>query len=170
MILYHGSNIEIMEIDLGKCRPFKDFGKGFYTTPVKEQALAMAKRTVKIYKEGTPCITEYSFDVTRLEDPQFNIKRFFNPDINWARFVINNRNHDFKDIGRPECNSDSKYDIVSGPVANDDISALVNVYLAGLLPDEALVKQLTYRDLCNQFSFHTIRAVSCLQKSGVYRG
>lgn len=32
MILYHGTNIEIDEIDLDKCRPYKDFGKGFYTT------------------------------------------------------------------------------------------------------------------------------------------
>ena len=27
MILYHGSNVEIDTIDLGKCRPYKDFGK-----------------------------------------------------------------------------------------------------------------------------------------------
>ena len=29
MILYHGTNISIDIIDLDKCRPFKDFGKGF---------------------------------------------------------------------------------------------------------------------------------------------
>lgn len=29
MKLYHGSNIEIEKIDLGICRPFKDFGQGF---------------------------------------------------------------------------------------------------------------------------------------------
>jgi len=46
MILYHGSNTEIVKIELDKCRPFKDFGRGFYTTPLKEQAWAMAKRTV----------------------------------------------------------------------------------------------------------------------------
>jgi hypothetical protein len=33
MILYHGSNIGIERIELDKCRPFKDFGRGFYTTP-----------------------------------------------------------------------------------------------------------------------------------------
>ena len=30
MILFHGSNIEINRIDLSKCRPYKDFGRGFY--------------------------------------------------------------------------------------------------------------------------------------------
>jgi len=31
MLLYHGSNIDIKEIDLAMCRPYKDFGKGFYS-------------------------------------------------------------------------------------------------------------------------------------------
>ena len=26
MLLYHGSNIDIKEIDLAMCRPYKDFG------------------------------------------------------------------------------------------------------------------------------------------------
>ena len=37
MILYHGSNQEITEIDLTKTRPNKDFGQGFYLTEDKEQ-------------------------------------------------------------------------------------------------------------------------------------
>lgn len=32
MKLYHGSNMEIFDVDLKKCMPYKDFGKGFYTT------------------------------------------------------------------------------------------------------------------------------------------
>ena len=36
MILYHGSNLEIDVIDLNKCRPNKDFGKGFYLTDIPE--------------------------------------------------------------------------------------------------------------------------------------
>ena len=44
MKLYHGSNIVIEHINLAMCRPFKDFGKGFYLTDIKEQAEKMAKR------------------------------------------------------------------------------------------------------------------------------
>jgi hypothetical protein len=44
MILYHGSNIIIEDIDSNKCRPYKDFGKGFYCTTIKSQAELMAKR------------------------------------------------------------------------------------------------------------------------------
>jgi hypothetical protein len=30
MIMYHGTNIDIQQIDLNQCRPCKDFVKGFY--------------------------------------------------------------------------------------------------------------------------------------------
>ena len=38
MRLYHGSNVKIDSINLAMCRPYKDFGKGFYLTDMKEQA------------------------------------------------------------------------------------------------------------------------------------
>ena len=167
MILYHGSNTEIEKIDLTQCRPFKDFGRGFYTTSVKEQAWAMAKRTVRIYKFGSPCITEFFLDDVILNDPAFRIKRFLKPDFNWALFVVNNRNQNFTNFADSECNSDNKYDIVTGPVANDDISALIDVYLAGILSNEALTKELTFRELSEQISFHTEKSVTCLKKTGV---
>ena len=37
MILYHGSNQDIKEIDLTKTRPNKDFGQGFYLTADKKK-------------------------------------------------------------------------------------------------------------------------------------
>ena len=42
MKLYHGSTIDIREIDLLKSKPNKDFGKGFYLSADKEQAYEMA--------------------------------------------------------------------------------------------------------------------------------
>ena len=45
MILYHGSNIAISEIDLTLCKPYKDFGKGFYLTDIKSQAEDMTYRS-----------------------------------------------------------------------------------------------------------------------------
>ena len=46
MILYHGSNVAIDEIDLFKSRPGKDFGKGFYLSADKQQAIEMAESKV----------------------------------------------------------------------------------------------------------------------------
>jgi len=50
MRLYHGSNMMIENIDLSKCKPYKDFGRGFYLTEIKEQAEKMAGRTATIQK------------------------------------------------------------------------------------------------------------------------
>jgi hypothetical protein len=47
---------------------------------------------------------------------------------------------------------------------------MIDVYLAGILSDEALAKELTFRDLSEQISFHTVKGVSLLQKSGILHG
>jgi len=171
MILYHGSNTEINKIDLGRCKPFKDFGPGFYTTPLYEQALTMARRTVRIYAKGKPCITGFFCNDALNSTPElFNIRRFDEPSNEWARFVINNRNKKYTDIQSQECNINCKYDIVIGPVANDDITALVDVYISGILSVEALARELSFRELSLQFSFHTEKAINLLQKTEVSYG
>lgn len=43
MTLYHGSNQIVMVIDFAKSKPNKDFGKGFYLSADKQQALEMAE-------------------------------------------------------------------------------------------------------------------------------
>ena len=40
--LYHGSNIKIEVPDLAHSKPFKDFGRGFYLSADRQQALDMA--------------------------------------------------------------------------------------------------------------------------------
>ena len=170
MILYHGSSIEIDTIDLGKCRPYKDFGKGFYTTPILEQAWKMAERTVRIYKEGRPCVTAFSVDDRLFSDAALKVRQFNLPDNEWAMFVVNNRNREFHDIQNLNCNTDAKYDIVIGPVANDDIAALIDVFIAGLISDDALTRELTFRELNSQFSFHTGKSAAGLVKTEVFHG
>jgi hypothetical protein len=167
MILYHGSNIEIETINLSKCKPFKDFGRGFYTTPLQEQAWTMAKRTARIYRTGNPCVTEFFLADDLVSDVVVKIKRFDEPNNVWAQFVVNNRNHKFQNIANLDCNADGKYDIVIGPVANDDIAALIDVYLTGLISDEALTKELAFRELSRQVSFHTEKSIALLRKTGV---
>lgn len=39
MKLYHGSDVTVEKINLAKCRPFKDFGRGFYLSDNYDQAL-----------------------------------------------------------------------------------------------------------------------------------
>ncbi len=166
MTLYHGSNTEIISIDLSKCRPNKDFGKGFYLTTMKDQAENMARRTVRIYG-GSPCVTEYLFDEQLLNKKNINVKKFLSLSEEWAMFVINNRNRGFQNVTSLECNSDNKYDIVYGPVANDDLALLFRQLVSGLISVESLVKEMEYKTLTNQYSFHTPYAVQYLIKTGI---
>ena len=58
MMLYHGTNADIKTINLGMCRPYKDFGTGFYLASIKEQAIKMAVRISKIHG-GKPIVNIY---------------------------------------------------------------------------------------------------------------
>ncbi|MDR2191518.1 MAG: DUF3990 domain-containing protein [Endomicrobium sp.] len=169
MILYHGSNVEIESVALDKCRPFRDFGRGFYTTIIKGQAVNMAKRTVRIYG-GNPIITSFYFDEKILKDKSFNVKIFDIPTNEWAVFVSNNRNNLFLDIKSIYSNSDNKYDVVYGPVANDDLALIFRQYTDGILTIEMLRESMKYKKLSNQISFHTQKSVNLLKKIGVFNG
>jgi hypothetical protein len=162
MILYHGSNASIRDIDLEKCRPYKDFGQGFYLTSIDEQAAQMARRTTRLYG-GSPFVSTFRFDETALADNNIRSLTFEKPDKDWALFVLNNRDRKYNDTKNALCNQDNKYDIVTGPVANDDIAYLLRTFSSGLIDMEALIKGLEYKFLSTQFSFHTERALKYLQ-------
>ena len=46
--LYHGSNVQIADINLAQCNPYKDFGKAFYLTFEKSQAMDIALARVDL--------------------------------------------------------------------------------------------------------------------------
>ena len=50
MLVYHGTNADIAEIDLTKGTRFKDFGQGFYVTPDLETAQRMAGKKVDLFR------------------------------------------------------------------------------------------------------------------------
>ena len=75
MLLYHGSNINIKEINLAMCRPYKDFGKGFYLTEIREQAEKMARRVARSYG-GNAVLNQYEFDKETVMKSTLRIKDF----------------------------------------------------------------------------------------------
>ena len=114
MILYHGSNVKVTEIDLSKCRPYKDFGKGFYLTAIREQAGTMARRVVRLYG-GSPWVSTFDFNEVALTSGDSNTLAFDKPNKDWALFVLNNRDKRFKNISDLLCNQDSKVNTISLP-------------------------------------------------------
>lgn len=156
MILYHGSNMSIDRIDLSRCRPYKDFGKGFYLTDIRHQAERMAARTVKMFS-GEPTLTCFDFDPDEVTTRGLKMKIFIGPDVDWARFVMANR-----DINVLQPCHD--YDIVIGPVADDTIARLLRMFSEDFISEEQLVKELTFSQVTSQYFFHTEAAVKMLKK------
>ena len=56
MRLYHGSNMEIEEIDFSKSKVGKDFGCGFYLSADKGQARELAEKKVAQLGVGAPVV------------------------------------------------------------------------------------------------------------------
>lgn len=167
MLLYHGSNTDIKVIDLAMCRPNKDFGRGFYLTMMQNQAEKMAKRVAKIYG-GSPVINVFEIDDLFIDSSDLCIKDFGDKTSEeWARFIMNNRNRKYDDFSNLECNFDNKYDVVIGPIANDDMAVLFRQYENGVITFDNMLNGMIYKKTTNQYSFHTEKAISLLRKAGV---
>lgn len=154
MKLYHGSNTVIEQIVLSKCKPFKDFGQGFYLTEIREQAEQMAKRTSAIYG-GEPVVTEFEFDETALNT--LSVKTFEKPSEEWALFIMANRD-------RNEAHPIHCYDVVIGPVADDTIATLFRNFDDGIIDLQMLVNGLKYKKVSSQYLFHSAQAIKYLRR------
>ena len=157
MRLYHGSNTAFREIDLSACRPNKDFGKGFYITPDRMAAEKMARRTVRRFG-GRPYVMTFEFDEARLGEEM--VRRFPQPSEEWAMFVMANRRPQSESADH---NRDNRYGMVVGPVANDDLVLLFRQFELGLVTVEMLAREMRFRQLTMQYSFHTSSAVAALE-------
>lgn len=84
----------------------------------------------------------------------------------WAKFVMNNRNRSFTNVKDILCNKDNKYDIVIGPVADDNMSLLFRQYENEIIDFETLLKGMIYKKTSSQYSFHTEKSIKFLRKVG----
>lgn len=123
MTLYHGSNVEVREPKLLKMQRELDFGKGFYTASDLKQATNWAHRTAKRRGTGNPIVSVYE-----IEDRDLNtlkVLQFKNANADWLRYVAANRKGTADDI----------YDVVTGPVANDQTMPVITLFLDGFLDE-----------------------------------
>ena len=146
------------------CRSYKDFGRGFYLTDIKEQAERMAVRVARIYG-GTPVVNSYEIEDDFRDIPDLRIKDFGEQTTEeWAKFVMNNRSRAFTDEKSDLCNKDNKYDIVIGPVADDNMALLFRQYENEIIDFDTLLKGMIYKKTSSQYSFHTIKSIMLLRK------
>jgi hypothetical protein len=83
-----------------------------------------------------------------------------------AIFVLNNRDRRFANKNSLNCNIDNKYDLVVGPVADDDLALLFRTFTRGLIDINILVKEMKYKKFSSQYSFHTEKSLTYLKLVG----
>ena len=152
MRLYHGSNVEVKKPNLRRGRQKTDFGKGFYTTTQKEQAEHWTSIKLDRAQTGKRIVSVYEIDDAILADPFLKIREFNGPDKAWLNFVVSSRKGVMHD-----------YDLVFGPVANDKVFTVVNLYESGVLDAPAAIAQLKAYKTYDQLSFHTPKVIKALR-------
>lgn len=150
LLLYHGTCADFDTIKLSYSHNRRDFGIGFYTTLIEKQAKDWGYRLS--LRENRKEYYVYQFIFSEIES--LKIKRFDSLNNRWLEFIKNNRSmgglqHD--------------YDIVIGPVADDNTMETIQLYIAGILTSEEAVDRLRYNKVNNQVSFHTEKALKHLK-------
>ena len=149
LVVYHGSCYEFENIELNKSHNRRDFGKGFYTTILKSQSKEWGYRLSLREKKKNYFIYEYLFE----ENSVLNVKRFDTLSEEWLEFIKENRS---------KGGLQHKYDVVIGPVADDNTMETVQLYIANILTASEAVERLRYNKVNNQVSFHTEKALQYL--------
>ena len=153
MHVFHGNYLKIENIDLLKCKPNKDFGRGFYVTKFRHHADSWASVIGRLHKtEGF--ITEFIYLDSLFTEQLCKVKHFDTYNEEWLDFVITNRDpmlpmHDF--------------DIVEGPVANDKIQSRIFEYLKGLVNKQDFLKELIFHENTHQICFCTLKSLLTLK-------
>jgi hypothetical protein len=167
--LFHGSTVQVRDIDLSMGANKKDFGKGFYTTTSRIQAERFVFIKAKRYnsKKGFVSVFEYT------HNPKVLIKNFDKANIEWLSFILEKRG--FLGIKKEMPDAAERFDIVIGPVANDAVGVVLNQLLIGTYGDpgsqearDTAIRLLETSKLHNQVFLGTELAVSCLKYREAY--
>lgn len=155
MLLYHGSNVAVNVPRIIKSTRALDFGGGFYLTSDYEQAAKWARLTVIRRGEGQPTVTAFEYNEN---SPELKRLEFTAPDGEWLKFVAANRtNADLHNV----------YDVISGPVANDNTMPVINMFIAGDYNEEEAIRRLLTQKLKDQYVMKTEKAIAALKFSEV---
>ena len=149
MTIFHGSDVTVQEPKILSSSRLLDFGNGFYTTSSLEQAKRWARRVKERKNAEEQIISVFDFDISGAEK-ELKIIRFDSPDAEWLHFVTACRLG--KVVGY-------EYDIVMGPVANDNVYATIQLFETGLLSEAETIIRLKIEKIFNQILFHTEKSL-----------
>lgn len=129
---FHGSRTKVDKPDLSFSRKTLDFGRGFYVTPVYEQAVSWAMRWLR--RNRPAIVNRYVFHDEKLSELNVRVLDFPFYDREWLRFVADSR------AGITQ----EQYDIVRGGIANDKVFNTLELFFEKLLSEDEALARLKY--------------------------
>lgn len=140
-MIYHGGFNEVSLPEIVKGRYAKDFGVGFYCTELHQQAIRWAKRY------DTPVVSFYEYT----PDTKLNELLFSEMSELWLDFILQCR-----------AGNNHNYDVISGPMANDQIYNYINDYINGILTKEQFWILAKFKHPTHQICFCSENALKSL--------
>ena len=145
-IIYHGSNVAVPNPRILINGYYKDFGYGFYCTRLEKQAKRWA-----LTKKGASIVNNYSYT----ENKNLKSLSFDEMTEEWLEFVVACRR-----------GKEHYYDIVEGPMADDQIWDYVEDYLNKKITKEAFWELVKFKYPTHQIVFCTERALETIHFEG----
>lgn len=145
-ILYHGSNVIVQKPQILINGHYKDFGYGFYCTNIEKQAKRWA-----LTKRGASILNKYIY----FENKNLKILTFSKMTDEWLEFVVDCRR-----------GKEHNYDIVEGPMADDQIWDYVEDYISNNISKAAFWELVKFKYPTHQIVFCTDDALKTLQFKG----
>lgn len=137
-ILYHGSNVVVQMPKILINGHYKDFGYGFYCTEFEKQAIRWA-----LTRKGNSILNKYSY----AKNTDLKILSFSDMTEEWLKFVVDCRR-----------GIEHNYDIVEGPMADDQIWDYVEEYTSGNISKDAFWELV-------KFKYPTHQIVCCTENT-----
>jgi len=107
---------------------------------------------------GEVVVSCFEFDESVMTSDKLKIKTFQGYTEEWADFIFANRDRKNKGYSHD-------YDIVYGPIANDNVGNQIFRYKEGYISFQEFLHNLRFREgITYQYAFCTERAVSELKK------
>ena len=145
-IVYHGSNVVVAQPKILINGHYKDFGFGFYCTNIEKQAKRWA-----LTKRGASIVNKYTY----LQNKELNICAVPEMTEDWLQFVVDCRR-----------GKEHNYDIVEGPMADDQIWDYVEDYMSGSISKAAFWELVKFKYPTHQIVFCTEDAIKTLHFEG----
>ena len=123
-----------------------DFGRGFYTTPIREQAVSWSERFLRELDRAALSVYEFTPNPDDKLPPETRTLKFDVHSLEWLNFITTCR------LGLP---GDTEWDLVIGGVANDKVFDTLQLYFDKLIGAEEAIGRLRHNKPNLQYCFKT---------------